>query len=218
MLLYRIGVSYIRIEDLYTDALNCYSLNSSGEREFDYDGSVSDCESESESESDGDGESPQAITTSSSSGSDNCTKSCENKVKMSNLKTLIKKRDLLSRSSLQVWAIDRSPIVLPSVAPIITTEADSQIQTLEYDSRSLDNIVDTENYEFRFDSTETALSSGSMRKQFENISETIKITQKNDVENLKNIIIQEAIEKSIELSQSKFDLLDCIETDVEMPG
>ena len=104
------------------------------------------------------------------------------------------------------------------MAPIITTEADSQIQTLEYDSRSLDNIVDTENYEFRFDSTETALSSGSMRKQFENISETIKITQKNDVENLKNIIIQEAIEKSIELSQSKFDLLDCIETDVEMPG
>ena len=214
MLLYRIGVFYNRIENLYTDTFNCNSLNYSGEREFNYDGSVSDGESESES----DGETYQAITTSSSSGSDNYIKNCENKVKKSNLKTLINKTDLLSRSSLQVWAIDRSPIVLPSVAPIITTEADSQIQTLEYDSRSLDNTVDKENCEFGFDSTETALSSGSIRREFENISGTTNITQKNDIENLKNIIIQEAIEKSIELSQSKFDLLDCIETDVEMPG
>ena len=96
-------------------------------------------------------------------------------------------------------------------------EADSQTQTLNYDLRLLDNSVDKECLEIGFDLSEEVLSSGSIRKEIKNDIEIIEILKKNEVENLKNVAVQEAIEKSIELSRSKFDLLDYIETVVEMP-
>ena len=213
----RCYIRYTVSRNLYTDAFYKNLLNVYlGQREFDYNGSDSDSD---------DDNSYQAITTSSSnsnsSGSDSCTRSNEMQENKSNQKKAIKNKDFLSRSGLQIWSIGRSPIVLPSVtsAPLTTAEAeaDSQTQTLNYDFRSLDNSVDKKCFETGFDLSEEVLSSGSIRKEIKNDIEITEILKKNEVENLKNVAVEEAIEKSIELSRSKFDLLDYIETVVEMP-
>ena len=214
----RCYIRYTVARNLYTDAFHQNLLNVYlGQREFDYDGSDSDSD---------DDNSYQATTTSSSSsssssGNDCCNRSNEMQENKSNQKKAIKNKDFLSRSGLQIWSIGRSPIVLPSVTPApLTTaeaEADSQTQILNYDFRSLDNSVDKKCFEIGFDLSEEVLSSGSIRKEIKNDIEIIEILKKNEVENLKNVAVEEAIEKSIELSRSKFDLLDYIETVVEMP-
>ena len=217
----RCYIRYAVVRNLYTDAFYQNLLNVYlGQREFDYNGSDSNSD-------DDDDNTYQATTTSSSSssssGNDSCTRSNEMQENKSNQKKAIKNKDFLSRSGLQIWSIGRSPIVLPSVTPAPLTraeaeaEADSQTQTLNYDLRLLDNSVDKECFEIGFDLSEEVLSSGSIRKEIKNDIEITEILKKNEAENLKNVAVQEAIEKSIELSRSKFDLLDYIETVVEMP-